>query len=459
MFSALAGMYMAAKVHFTQTKANLTKNQDKQVSEMLYKNKVNKSDEKEKYKKSLLPKSGYMTLEEYEAQSRPLTRKEINAKILDKPEMPKDKNYVYVPQHKFELVKYNDPVGSPELSLPRKLNFDRQINAQGIVSGDFTKLVYPAIYYYAEADCVSSDLFLIKLDQSLPNIDKVTKANILNKEPKPLLSTSKDIDIKFVFRTLTPIDFSTDNTKLIVKEKIGYKHDGIWQTNLWVYDFDKQQAKNLTAIREAIVHYWNESENADLNNHRWDIYPMGFDANNDNRIIVCAYAYTGNNPKFLGTWSIDVNNSSAKLESISGSNMPIAVVGYRLSEQHEVRPISELEFDAKQAKSNEKLKEKQEKADKKLEKNAKRFEYQRTRNQMDMDTLLKVKQRKEYINSTKVKSKNGITDNLGSEDTKNTENIQAVKEVEAEIQQATPDLDNILNKFKKDAGVSSDSEF
>ena len=42
MFSALAGMYMAAKVHFTQTKANLTKNQDKQVSEMLYKNKVNK---------------------------------------------------------------------------------------------------------------------------------------------------------------------------------------------------------------------------------------------------------------------------------------------------------------------------------------------------------------------------------------------------------------------------------
>ena len=119
---------------------------------------------------------------------------------------------------------------------------------------------------------------------------------------------------------------------------------------------------------------------------------MGFDANNDNRIIVCAYAYTGNNPKFLGTWSIDVNNSSAKLESISGSNMPIAVVGYRLSEQHEVRPISELEFDAKQAKSNEKLKEKQEKADKKLEKNARRFEYQRKMNQMDMDTLLKVGQ-------------------------------------------------------------------
>ena len=41
MFSTVAGMYMAAKVHFAQTKANLTKRQDKQVSEMLYRNNVN----------------------------------------------------------------------------------------------------------------------------------------------------------------------------------------------------------------------------------------------------------------------------------------------------------------------------------------------------------------------------------------------------------------------------------
>ena len=100
-----------------------------------------------------MAESGYMTVAEYEAKSKPKTKKEISAKILDKAEMPKDENMVYTPKHQFKLVKYNEPVGSPELSLPRKLNFDRQINAQGIVSGDCTKLVYPAVYYYAQSDC------------------------------------------------------------------------------------------------------------------------------------------------------------------------------------------------------------------------------------------------------------------------------------------------------------------
>ena len=424
MFSTFAGMYMATKVHFSQMKAGFATRKDKQVSEMVYRSKVNKSDEKEKYQRSLLPKSGYMTLEEYESSSRAMTKKEISAKLLDKADLPKDDNYIYVPQHVFKLVKYNDPVGSPELSLPRKLQFDRQINAQGIVSGDYTKLVYPSVYYYAEPDCVSCDLFLINLDQSLPDIDKVKKANVLNKEPKPLISTSKDIDTKFVFRTLTPIDFSADNTKLAVKEKIGYKHDGIWKTELWVYDFNTGKAKKLNSIREAIVHYWKEYEGVNLNDNRWDIYPMGFDANDDNRIIVCAYAYTGNVPKFLGTWSIDASDTSAKLETMRGFSVPVSTVGYRLSEEHDVKPISELEFDAKREKIEKKAKEKQEAKDKKHEELTKKIEYRRKIHQIDMETRLNIRQRQEYLKSIKPKKKEFVTDNLGQEDLNETENTE-----------------------------------
>lgn len=415
MFNALAGMYMAAKVHLMQTKIELTKGKDKQVSEMLYKNKVDKSEIKENYQKKLLPESGYMTVEEYEAKSRPLTRKEINAQILDKPEMPKDKNYIYVPQHEFKLVKYNDPVGSPELSIPRRLQYNRQINAQGVVSGDYTKLVYPAIYYYAEADCVSSDLFMIKLDPSFNKTERVQRANILNKESKPLISTDKSIDKKFMFRTLTPIDFSADNTKLAVKEKIGYKHDGIWKTELWVYDFNKSEAKKLTAVREAIVYYWKKTENINLDDKRWDIYPMGFDADNDNRIIVSAYAYTGNMPQFLGIWSIDTNNESSKLESVSNLNVPVSVVGYRLSEEHEVKSISELEFDAKQIKKEVKNKAKAEKAEKKFESQKEQLEYRRKIHQMDVETVMKIREYRQNSKTSKIKQKDGITDNLGEE--------------------------------------------
>ncbi len=409
MFEALAGMFMAMKVHFQQLKYPFIKRADHIVAETIYMNEVDKVDEKEKYEKSRMPKSGYMTVEEYEALSRGKSKKEINDEILDKANMPKDENMVYIPQKKFKLVKYNDPVGSPELTLPRKLNFDRQINAQGIVSGDFTKLVYPAVYYYAQSDCTSCDLFLINLDSSLSDIEKVKKANIVNREEKPLISTSKDIDTKFIFRTLTPIDFSSDNTKLAVKEKVGHRHDGIWKTDLWVYDFKTKEAKKLPQIRDAIVNYWAMAGGVDFDEKRWDIYPMGFDANNENRIILCAYAYTGEVPKFLGTWSIDVNGENSKLESLSGSSFPVSIVGYRLAQEDEVIPPSEVKFDAKRAKEQAKSKEKEAKDAEKFEKELKQIQYKRKIQQMDMETLIKVRERQQYIKDNYKKSTDGFT--------------------------------------------------
>ena len=402
MMEAFAGMIMAMKVHFSQMKYSITKHQDRAVAESIYKNEIDKVGEKEKYEKSRMAESGYMTVAEYEAKSRAKTKKEINKDILDKAEMPKDENMVYVPQRKFKLVKYNDPVGSPELSLPRKLNFDRQINAQGIVSGDYTKLVYPAVYYYAQSDCTSCDLFLINLDTSLSNTERVKRANIVNKEEKPLISTDKDIDTKFIFRTLTPIDFSSDNTKLVVKEKVGHRHDGIWKTDLWVYDFETKEAKKLPEIREAIVNYWANTGGVDFDEKRWDIYPMGFDANNENRVIVCAYAYTGEVPKFLGTWSIDVEGKLSKLESLSGSSFPVSIVGYRLAEG-DIVPSSEAEFEAKQAKELNKDKEKEAKKAENFDKEVKKLEYQRKLNQMDMETMIKIREREEYLEQFKNK--------------------------------------------------------
>ncbi len=386
MLSTFAGVIMATKVHFSQMKYPIMKRRNHIVAEQIYQNEVEKVEVTEKYEKSLLPESGYMTVEEYEAKSRAKSKEEIK---VEKPNMPKDENMVYVPQKEFKLVKYNDPVASPELNLPRKLNFDRQINAQGIVSGDKTMLVYPTVYYYAQTDCTSCDLFLIKLDSSLSDVDRVMKANIINREPEPLISTSKDIETKFIFRTLTPIDFSADNERLIVKEKVGFRFDGIWETDLWVYDFKNNIATKLPQIRDAIIEYWKENENLDYTEKRWDIYPMGFDANDDERILVCAYAYTGEAPRFLGTWSIGYLGDNPKLEGLEGANFPVSVVGYRL-EEDTVKDISEVEFEAKKAKEEEKAEKKEVKLDEKTEKQLKKLEYERKIRQMDFDTMIKI---------------------------------------------------------------------
>lgn len=408
MFEALAGSIMAMKVHFSQLKLPFTKRHDRVVAETIYQNNINKVEVTEKYEKSKMPESGYMTVTEYEDKSRAKSKKEI-AEEVKQAEVPKDSNMVYVPQKTFKLVKYNDPIGSPELTLPRKLNFDRQINAQGIISGDKTMLVYPAVYYYAQTDCTSCDLFLIKLDPKLNDTDKAMKANIVQREEKPLISTSKDIETKFIFRTLTPIDFSADNKKLVVKEKVGHRHDGIWKTDLWVYDFEKKEAKKFPQIREAIIDYWANAGGVDFEENRWDIYPMGFDANDDNRIILCAYAYTGEVPKFLGTWSIDVDGVNSKLEDLEGSSIPVSVIGFRLAEDS-VKDSSEVEFEARQAKEREKAEAKQEKEAQKFDNQMKDLEYKRKIQQMDMETLLKIQQRKNDLKNM-LKSKDGFTGN------------------------------------------------
>ena len=393
MFESLAGMYMAAKVHFDQMKYPFIKQRDRVVAEEIYKNEINKVELTEKYEKSLLPESGYMTVEEYESKSRAKSKKEMSEEVVGG-ELPKDSNMVYVPQRSFKLVKYNEPVGSPELNLPRKLNFDRQINAQGIISGDRTMMVYPTVYYYAQSDCTACDLYLIKLDPKVGNIQKTVYANIVQKVEEPLISTEKNIETKFIFRTLTPIDFSVDNKKLVVKEKVGHRHDGIWKTDLWVYDFEKMEAKKFPEIREAIIDYWAQTGGVDFDENRWDIYPMGFDANNDNRVIVSAYAYTGDVPKFLGTWSIDVDDATSKLEDLNGADLPISVVGYRLAEDS-VKDISEVEFDAKLAEEKEKKDEKKSKDLEKFDKKIKELDYERKIRQMDIDTYLKIKQIKD----------------------------------------------------------------
>lgn len=410
MFESFAGMVMATKLHFANMEIPFIKKKDHVVAEKIYQNKVNKIEETEKYEKSRMPESGYMTVEEYESQSRAKSKKEVSAEVKVG-EIPKDSNMVYVPQKTFKLVKYNDPIGSPELNLPRKLNFDRQINAQGIISGDKTMLVYPAVYYYAQSDCTSCDLFMIKLDPSLNDTEKAMKANIVQREDEPLISTEKDIETKFIFRTLTPIDFSVDNKKLVVKEKVGHRHDGIWKTDLWVYDFEKREAKKLPQIREAIVDYWANTTGVDFDENRWDIYPMGFDANDDNRIILCAYAYTGDVPKFLGTWSIDVEGEYSKLESLDGNAVPVSVIGYRLAEDS-VKDPSEVEFDAKQAEKLEKLEEKNTKKAEKFENKVKELEYERKIRQMDMDTLIQIQERREYVKQLKksLKSTDGPTE-------------------------------------------------
>lgn len=299
-----------------------------------YEQKVLRNRVIEDYKRSLLPESGYMTREEYNDKSKEIPNKD---RVIEEYKPPHDINMQYVPQYSYKLVRYNSPPGTAELKMSTKLKYDRKFVCPGIVSPQKDFIVYPVVFYYAQNQCSAGELFTIQLDKSLPDVKRVQMANLIKANQTPILSTEKDISEKFILRTMTPVDFSQDGTLLIAKEKIGNINDGVWQTNLWYYNFRNQKAIMLPEIREAIKYYWMENKNLILDEKRWDIFPLGFSQNND-EIIVTAYGYTGGNPKFLGTWSTDLTGENVRLISIDKVNVPIQENGYKLVKDIPIDP-------------------------------------------------------------------------------------------------------------------------
>lgn len=310
---------------------------DLNQKEAKYIHNVNKKAEKEKFERTKLNRhpSGFMTVEEYEQLSAPKDRMTEEVEV---PKIPTPADMIYVPQPEYRIVKYNNPPGVSEISLNKTFYEKRQLNAQGIVSPDFSKLVYPSVYYYPDSASTACDLFVINLEEAKSNLHKILTANVIHRLAEPILSTDKNIDNYFTFRTLTPVDFSSDGTKLLVKEKIGNTKDGIWKTTPVVYDFTTNVSYSLVEVRDAIAYYWEENKGLNLEDKRWDVYPLGFAADNPDWVVVNAYAYTGDTPVNLGTWTVSYKGEQSRLITFKPETINISMNGYKLVKQGVVAP-------------------------------------------------------------------------------------------------------------------------
>ena len=300
---------------------------DARQKEAQYIHKVQKNEEKEKLgrRKDAYKPSGFMTVEEYNELSK-YTEEPVKVEI---PKV-KDSELKYVPEPTYKIVRYNDPPGSPELNITKKFYKLHQYNGQGIVAPDYSIIVYPVVYYYPNSNSTASDLFVIKLSEEGSPLSKIKNAKSSDRLPDPIISTEKSIDNSTAFRSLTPIDFSSDSRKLLVKEKIGSSYDGIWQTNAIVYDFDTETSYNLVEVRDAIAYFWKENKDLNLDECRWDIYPLGFLLDDPNRIAVNAYGFTGDLPVNLGIWSVDVHGEQSRLIAFDQSEVNFSINGFKL---------------------------------------------------------------------------------------------------------------------------------
>lgn len=328
------------------------------TNEWDYRSKIQRQEAKTRYKKKLMPESGYMTVEEYEKKSAAKDKSVGDGDYIKKVE---DSKMKYVPQPKYKLIRYNNPPGSPELNIDRKrARYDRQDILPGLIAPDTSIMLVPVVSYYAKTHSTDGDVYVVPLRKGMPDIEKVVKANFGARNPVPIFSTDRTIIEWGLFKTITPVDFSVDLSKVVAKEKIGSAEDGIWQTNLLVYDFKEKKQYNLTEVREAVRYYWRTTKDLDVKNVRWDIYPLGFDANNQDRIIVAAYAFAGNPPRCFGLWSVDYRGGQVRMEALTDENVNVSVIGLKVIQDGVVDPASVV-AETKLAEKYEKQKKKEEK--------------------------------------------------------------------------------------------------
>lgn len=285
-----------------------------------------------------MPESGYMTVEEYEKKSVAKDKSLGDGDYIKKVE---DSKMKYVPQPKYKLIRYNDPPGSPELKIDRKrARYDRQDVLPGLIAPDTSIMIVPVVTYYAKTHSTDGDVYVIPLRKGMPDVEKVIKANFGARNSVPIFSTDRSLIEWGLFKTITPVDFSLDLTKVVAKEKIGSVEDGIWQTNILVYDFITKKQYKLTEVREAVRYYWRTTKDLDTRDIRWDIYPLGFDVKNQDRVIVAAYAYTGNSPICLGTWSVDYKGRQVRMESLTTEDVQVSSIGLKIVQDGFIDPAS-----------------------------------------------------------------------------------------------------------------------
>ena len=239
---------------------------------------------------------------------------------------PQDKDFKPKSPPIKKFVKYNISAGGREVNFS-KIKSQLDIRSQGVFDRRMKYMAYGEYYYSPAYNQISSDIYVHKLKGSINPMNRALSASVLNTQRTPAISSGTKEFRENLFSTLTIVDFSSDSTKLLIKEKIGSAKEGIFRNYIWIYFLDGEQDKwfaiKFNNLNEEIKKHHAKNTLA-LDNYRWDIKPLGFSKANPQIVVVEAFAWDKNKKQiFLGLWGLDCTNASVSL--ISEKPTPIEI--------------------------------------------------------------------------------------------------------------------------------------
>ncbi len=260
----------------------------------------------------------------------------LNQRELKDVEYPKSDKNNYIPKPYYIFEKYNYPQGKRE---PDLTTLKKNLTLTGVLVTDSNVEVgaYVEYYFSPSSNQTSSALFVEELDTTRGKKDRIINFKPEQKERIPAIESGTDETYKNLFSALSIVDWSKDNKRLLVKEKIGSHFGGIYKTYLYVYYLAKNGKESYAAklydLDDTIKNYFRVYEKLPLEKYRYDIKPLGFSAAEDDIIILLCYVYDKQNNKvFLGTFGYDTITSEVMLLSKTDESNYISANGLILKQ-------------------------------------------------------------------------------------------------------------------------------
>lgn len=267
----------------------------------------------------------------YPIDSTPFTKKQVFAGETIYPE-----GNPFFERYGIKFYLYNDGSGKLDLNLA-PLGTQKTVMSPPVISPNLNNILYTEIYNYPNSQITSRCYYI---PASLPKLkddgSEITPADYLNSYNirsiqsyrSEIISVGTNKLEDSGFRSLTVVDWSYDSTRAIIKEHVGRTYEGLAGTIPWVYDINADKAYRLEEIRKAIINYWFTEKALDLNQYSWDIDVLGWVKDSNSLFVVNAYLYPAKGQhKFLGCWSMDINQNMAQLLSLDDQNWPVGKYG------------------------------------------------------------------------------------------------------------------------------------
>lgn len=240
--------------------------------------------------------------------------------------------------------------------FPRELDLwnlegRRFVRSQPVISPDKSEFAYTEVMFVPNIRQTISKLYRVKAPPiptpPLPHLPSEDANAPPSPTPDPAFyanrfNPDKTVQIRqslvevgynrvkpFDFKTLTVIDWSADGRRLLFKERSGVLHVGLRTTDIFIYDQPRGIVTIYPEVRRVIEYYWaNKGNLPHIQELVWDIQPLGWEPQSNNKVLLKAWAYDKKEKKFLGLWCYDVDAERTLMLQLENTAPPVAANGW-----------------------------------------------------------------------------------------------------------------------------------